>query len=215
MVVSAVLMGTKDGTCCSYTPAMERLGVFGGTFDPLHIGHLVAAVNARHALRLDRVLMVVANLPWQKSERKLTPAEVRYAMVAESVADTPGLEASRLEIDRGGDSYTADTLEQLAAEDPSRELFLIVGQDVGLQLGSWRRPDAVRRLATLVVVDRPGAPDPVLAAGWRVERVAIPHLEVSGSDLRARVAAGQPLDWLVPEPVMNRIRDRDLYAEGR
>ena len=194
---------------------MERLGVFGGTFDPLHIGHLVAAVNARHALGLDRVLIVVANLPWQKSDRRLTPAEIRYAMVAESVAGTPGVEASRLEIDRGGESYTADTLEQLAAEDPSRQLYLIVGRDVASQLASWRRPEVVRRLATLVVVDRPGAPDPVPAPGWRVERVAIPHLELSGSDLRARAAAGQPLDWLVPEPVMNCIRERGLYDWGR
>jgi nicotinate-nucleotide adenylyltransferase len=172
----------------------------------------VAAVNVRHTLGLDRVLLVVANLPWQKSDRKLTPAEVRYAMVAESVAGTAGIEASRLEIDRGGDSVTADTLEQLAEEDPSRQLYLIVGRDVGSQLETWRRPDTVRRLATLVLVDRPGAPEPVLAAGWRVERVPIPHLEVSGSDLRARVAAGQPLDWLVPEPVMTCIRERGLYA---
>ena len=194
---------------------MERLGVFGGTFDPLHIAHLVAAVNARHALALDRVLLVVANLPWQKTERSLTPAEVRYAMVAESVAGTPGVEASRLEIDRGGESLTADTLEELAAEDPSRRLYLIVGRDVGSQLATWRRTEVVRRLATLVLVDRPGAPDPELGEGWRVERVAIPHLELSASDLRARVAAGKPLDWLVPEPVMNCIRDRGLYAGGR
>ena len=208
-------MASENGTRSSYTPAMERLGVFGGTFDPLHIGHLVAAVNVRHALGLDRVLMVVANVPWQKSGRELTPPEVRYAMVAESVAGTPGIEASRLEIDRGGESFTADTLEQLAAEDPSRHLSLIVGSDVGSQLGTWRRPEVVRRLATLVVVDRPGAPEPVLAPGWRVERVAIPRLDVSGSDLRARVAAGRPLDWLVPEPVMTSIRERGLYATGR
>jgi nicotinate-nucleotide adenylyltransferase len=194
---------------------MERLGVFGGTFDPLHIGHLVAAVNVRHALNLDRVLMVVANLPWQKSDRRLTPAELRYAMVAESVAGTRGVEASRLEIDRGGESYTADTLEQLAAEDPDRELFLIVGADVGSQLATWRRPEAVRKLATLVVVDRPGAREPDLEGDWRVKRVAIPHLEVSGSDLRARAAAGEPLDWLVPPSVMNAIREHGLYAGGR
>jgi nicotinate-nucleotide adenylyltransferase len=191
---------------------MERLGVFGGTFDPLHIGHLVAAVNARHALKLDRVLLVVANVPWQKSGRTLTPAELRYDMVARSVADTPGVEASRLELDRGGDSYTADTLEELADQDPSRRLFLIVGRDVGSQLGTWHRPEVVRRLATLVIVDRPGTADPVLAAAWKVERVAIPHLDVSGSDLRARVATGRPIDWLVPKPVMTVIRERGLYA---
>ncbi|MFN2503800.1 MAG: nicotinate-nucleotide adenylyltransferase [Acidimicrobiales bacterium] len=194
---------------------MERLGVFGGTFDPIHVGHLVAAVNVRHSLKLDRVLLVVANVPWQKSDRRVTSAEDRYAMVAEAVAGTEGIEASRLEIDRGGDSYTADTLEQLTAQDPSRQLFLVVGADVGVELGTWERPDVVRRLAALAVVDRPGAPDPVLDPGWRVERVPIPHLDVSGSDLRARAAAGQPLDWLVPPPVLARIRERNLYAGGR
>ncbi|HEX6596821.1 MAG TPA: nicotinate-nucleotide adenylyltransferase [Acidimicrobiales bacterium] len=194
---------------------MERLGVFGGTFDPVHVGHLVAAVNARHALALDRVLLVVANLPWQKSDRRLTPAEDRFAMVEAAVAGHAGLEASRVEIDRGGVSYTADTLETLAAEGPARQLFLVVGRDVGAEMGTWMRPDAVRRLATLVVVDRPDAPEPVLDPGWRVERVAIPLLQISASDLRRRVADGRPLDWLVPEPVMTIIRERGLYAGGR
>lgn len=194
---------------------MERLGVFGGTFDPPHVGHLVAAVNARHALALDRVLLVVANLPWQKSSRPVTPAEDRFAMVAAAVADCDRLEASRMELERGGESYTADTLEALAAEDRERELFLIVGSDVGRALVTWERPDVVRRLATLVVVDRPSAPEPLLGAGWRVEHLAIPQLDISGSDLRRRVAAGQPLDWLVPEPVIAYIRERGLYAGDR
>jgi nicotinate-nucleotide adenylyltransferase len=195
--------------------AVERLGLFGGTFDPVHVGHLVAAVNARHALGLDRVLLVVANLPWQKSERRITAAEDRFAMVAAAVAGHAGLEASRLEIDRGGVSYTADTLEELAAEAPGRELFLVVGRDVGSEMGTWVRPDVVRRLATLVVVDRPDAPEPELGPGWRVERVAIPLLQISGSDLRRRAADGRPLDWLVPEPVMTIIRERGLYAGSR
>jgi nicotinate-nucleotide adenylyltransferase len=192
---------------------MERLGVFGGTFDPIHVGHLVAGVWARHALGLDRVLFVVANLPWQKAGRVLTPAEDRYAMVAESLAGCEGLEASRMEIDRGGESVTADTLEALAADGD--ELFLIVGTDVAAELGTWRRPEVVRRLATVAVVDRPGAPPVELGERWRVERVTIPHLDVSGSDLRARAAAGEPLDWLVPAPVIARIRDQGLYAGGR
>ncbi len=194
---------------------MERLGIFGGTFDPIHVGHLVAAVNARHALRLDRVLLVVANLPWQKTGRKLSAAEDRYAMVTAAVAGSEGIEASRIEIDRGGESYTAETLEELSAEDPTRELFLIVGADVGGELDTWRRPEAVRRLATVVVVDRPGSPHPRLGPGWRVEYVPIPHLAVSGSDLRRRAAAGQPLDWLVPAPAIACIRGRGLYAGGR
>lgn len=191
---------------------MEKLAVFGGTFDPVHIGHLVAATQVWWTLGLDRVLLVVANQPWQKSGRVLTPAEVRYEMVAAAVAGHDGLEASRIEIDRGGVSYTADTLEELQGQG---ELYLVVGSDVGSELDTWERPDVVRRLATLVVVGRPDAPDPVLGAGWRCERVAIPQLAVSGTELRRRVAAGEPIDWLVPERVLARIRERGLYAGGR
>jgi nicotinate-nucleotide adenylyltransferase len=193
----------------------ERLGVLGGTFDPLHVGHLVAAVNARHVVGLDRVLLVVANHPWQKSGRTITPAEERFAMVEEAVAPTEGVEASRLEIDRGGESFTADTLEALAAEEPTRELFLVVGADVAAELATWRRVEVTRRLATLVVVTRGGAPDPDVGPGWRVRRVDIPRLELSGSDLRARAAAGLPLDHLVPASVVARIRRLGLYAGGR
>ena len=194
---------------------MERLGVFGGTFDPVHAGHLVAAVNARHALALDRVLLVVANQPWQKGDRPVTPAEERFGLVAAAVAGHGGLEASRIEIERGGVSYTADTLSALSG--PDVELFLIVGADVAAELATWERPEEVRRLATLVVVDRPGEPDPLpaLGDGWRVERVAIPGLAISASDLRRRAADGLPLDWLVPDPVIARIRERGLYAGGR
>jgi nicotinate-nucleotide adenylyltransferase len=142
----------------------------------------------------------------------MTSAEDRYAMVAAAVAGHDGLEASRIEIDRGGVSFTADTLEALVATDPLTELFLVVGADVAADLRTWERLDVIRRLATLVVVDRPGAPEPALEAGWRVERVPIPLLALSASDLRARVAAGLPLDWLVPAPVISCIRDRGLYA---
>ncbi|HEX2193065.1 MAG TPA: nicotinate-nucleotide adenylyltransferase [Acidimicrobiales bacterium] len=193
----------------------ERLGVFGGTFDPVHVGHLVAAVNARHVCRLDRVLLVVANRPWQKQDRAVTPAEHRLALVEAAVEGCTGLEASRLEIDRGGETYTADTLETLAAEDPGRELFLIVGGDVAAELDSWRRIDVVRDLATLVVVTRPGAPQVDPGPGWRVARVDIPLLDLSGSDLRERAARGLPLDHLVPAGAIDRIRALNLYAGGR
>jgi nicotinate-nucleotide adenylyltransferase len=107
----------------------ERVGVFGGTFDPPHIGHLVVAVNVRHALRLDRVLLVVANDPWQKSTRAVSPAADRLALVEAAVGDVAGLEASAVEIERGGISYTADTLAQLHADSADRELFLVLGSD--------------------------------------------------------------------------------------
>ncbi len=192
----------------------ERLGVLGGTFDPVHIGHLAAAVNARSGLGLDRVLLVVANHPWQKSGRLLAPAEDRLAMVEAAVAQRQGLEASRMEIDRGGDTYTADTLDQLHDEDPDRQLFLVVGTDVAAELHTWKRPDAVARLATLAIVGRggPAPATPVLGPQWRVERVDMPPLDVSSSDLRRRHREGRPLDFLVPDPVINLIRQRGLYA---
>ncbi|MEA2716019.1 MAG: nicotinate-nucleotide adenylyltransferase [Actinomycetota bacterium] len=194
----------------------ERLGVLGGTFDPVHIGHLIAAVNVRAALGLDRVLLMVANQPWQKSGRRLTPAEDRLAMVSAAVGGRVGLEASRMEIDRGGDTYTADTLEQLAAADIDADLFLIVGSDVAAELHTWKRPETVARLATLVVVGRGGTTPagPHDSSQWRVERVDIPPLDVSSSDLRRRHREGLPLDFLVPDPVIDLIRWRGLYAGG-
>jgi nicotinate-nucleotide adenylyltransferase len=188
--------------------------VLGGTFDPVHTGHLVAAVNVRHALGLDRVLLVVANHPWQKTGRRITPAADRLAVVEAAVAGTAGVEASAIEIDRGGDSYTADTLEQLLAEDPERELFLVVGADVAADLHTWRRPDVVAALATLVVVSRGGSPDVDPGPPWRVTHVRIPALEISSSDLRARAGDGRPLDHLVPLAAIACIRERGLYAGG-
>ena len=193
----------------------ERLGVLGGTFDPVHTGHLVAAVNVRHALALDRVLLVVANQPWQKSGRRITPAADRLALVDAAVAGSDGLEASGIEIDRGGETYTADTLEQLAGEEPGRELFLVVGDDVAAELATWRRPDVVARLATLVVVTRGGSPAAAVGPPWRVEQVRIPALDISSSDLRARAADGRPLDHLTPRAVIDCIRERGLYRGGR
>ena len=172
-------------------------------------------MNVRHALDLDRVLLVVANHPWQKSGRRITPAADRLAVVQAAVAGTQGVEASAVEIERGGESYTADTLEQLVAEDPSRELFLIVGADVAAELHTWRRPDVVARLATLVVVSRGGSPAVAVQEPWRMEHVQIPALEISSSDLRARAADGRPLDHLIPLPAIACIRERGLYAGDR
>jgi len=195
----------------------ERIGIFGGTFDPIHVGHLVAAVNAHHDLGLDRVVLVVANVPWQKvGARKVTPAEDRLEMVTAAVDGVPGLEASRLDNHRGGPSYTADTVSQLAAMNPGAELFVIVGWDVSAELSSWERLGEVRDMASLVVVNRPGTAPPVglRQLGWRLEQVSVPNLEISSTDLRARAALGRPLDYLVPEAVVRVIRQRGLYAGG-
>ena len=193
---------------------MTRIGVFGGTFDPVHVGHLAAAVNVRHSLELDRLLLVVANVPWQKTGRRtVSPAEDRLAMVETAVAGIPGLEASRMEIDRGGPSYTADTLAELAASHPGAEFFLVVGADVVKDLDTWERVDEVRARASLAVVKRPGS-RPRLPSGWRAEQVEVPSLDISSTDLRARLADGRPLDFLVPAPVIRLIRSRRLYSES-
>ena len=179
----------------SATPAGERLGIFGGTFDPPHVGHLVTAVNVRHELALDRVLLVVNDQPWQKlGTRSITPASDRFAMVEAAVGSVEGLAASRIEIDRGGMSYTADTLRTLLDDDGDRQLYVILGSDAAVGLPTWERAEEVRTLATIVVVERPGTHEATPPPGWSWVRVEVPRLEVSSTDLRARVSDGRPLD---------------------
>ncbi len=190
-----------------------RIGVFGGTFDPPHVGHLVTAVDVVHALDLDRMLLVVANVPWQKvGSRTISPAEDRLAMVEAAVAGVDRLEASDIEIERGGPSYTADTLAALATAEPGASLHLVLGADAAAGLPTWERVDEVRRGAELVVVDRPGSAPPVLPEGWRWTHVEVPHLEVSSTELRRRVREGRPLTYLLPRDVIACIEARGLYA---
>jgi nicotinate-nucleotide adenylyltransferase len=193
----------------------ERLGVLGGTFDPPHIGHLVAAVNALHALSLDRVLLVVSNIPWQKvGSRPISPAVDRLELVRAAVKGHPGLEVSDIEIRLGGESSTVATLECLQAESPGADLFLIVGADAAAGLPTWRRHDRLADLATLVVVDRPGSTGAVPWTG-AMARVEIPLLDISSTELRRRAAVGEPLDFLVPEGVALIMEQRLLYRGGR
>jgi nicotinate-nucleotide adenylyltransferase len=191
-----------------------RIGLFGGTFDPPHVGHLVTAVNVRHALNLDIVVLMVANDPWQKSgARDVTTAEDRFAMVEAAVSVVDGVVAGRDEIDRGGPSYTADTLMALAEKHPGAELFTIVGDDAAAGLTSWTRVDQVAQYSQLVVVDRPGvAVELPTQFNWL--RVESPRLEVSSTDLRSRFSDGRPLDYLVTEPVLRLIEERGLYGSA-
>jgi nicotinate-nucleotide adenylyltransferase len=195
-----------------FDPPLRRVGLFGGTFDPPHVGHLVTAVNVRHALELDVVVLMVANVPWQKEgSRAITPAPDRLAMVEAAVRDVRGLVPGRQEIDHGGPSYTADTLVVLADEYPGAEFFTIIGDDAAAGLRTWTRWEEVVERSQLVVVDRPG--DPVVLADdidWI--RVEVPRLEVSSTDLRARFTDGRPLDYLVTQPVLDVIRARGLYG---
>jgi nicotinate-nucleotide adenylyltransferase len=190
---------------------VERLGILGGTFDPVHVAHLAAAAAARDQLRLDRVLVLVAGDPWQKRGRDLAPAEVRFEMVAAALEGVEGLVASRLEIDRAGPTYTIDTVELLRA-DSACELFLIVGGDVAVSLESWHRASDLRDAVTLAVVDREDVAASIPPAGWRAEHVHMPRLDVSSTDLRRRIAAGESVEFLVPPPAARILRARALYT---
>jgi nicotinate-nucleotide adenylyltransferase len=192
-------------------PALERVGVFGGTFDPVHVGHLVVAAYARAALDLDRVLVVVAGDPWQKRGRVVATARQRLMLVEAAVEGVDGIEASPIEVERNAPSVTADTLEALAG--PRRELFLVLGADAVANMPTWKRLDETRDLATVVVVERAGdvqaePPGP----SWRVERVAIPRLDIASSELRERLRAGLPVDGLIPPTVVRAIRSHGLYT---
>lgn len=198
------------------TAPAPRIGVLGGSFDPVHIGHLAVAVAARHALHLDQVLLVVANDPWQKSgDRPITPAEERFALVEAAVVDLEGIAASRIEIDRGGPSYTIDTLHDLRGRWPGSPLHVVVGADVAASLGTWHRSAELPAMATLVVAERAGGPAGPEPPGWTVVHLPVPRLDVSSSDLRRRLAAGEPVDVLVPPAVIRRMAEHGLYAVGR
>lgn len=196
-------------------PRPPRIGILGGTFDPVHVGHLVAAVNVRYELALDEVLLVVANEPWQKlGARPVTPAADRFALVEAAVKSCPGVLASDLEIRRGGLSYTADTVDELERQHPGCELYLIIGADVAGSLDTWERVDELRGRVRLVVVNRPGAviADRDSLVGWELSVIEIPDLEISSTDLRDRAATGRPLDFLVPVEAIRLLRQRSLYV---
>ena len=191
----------------------QRLGVFGGTFDPVHVGHIVAAVDARAALALDRVLFVVAGDPWQKRGLVVATARDRLALVEAAVEGIDGLEASSVEVERDGPSVTADTLEELGADGSS--LFLMAGADTVSNMPTWKRLDDTRALATVVVIERDGERAEPPGPGWTVEHLPIPRLDVSSTAVRQRLAEGRPIDGLVPSVVVQVIRERGLYTGGR
>ena len=193
----------------------ERIGIFGGTFDPPHIGHLIAALCARHELGLDRVLMMVAGVPWQKvGVRELSESHHRRAMIELAVAGLDGLEVSTIELEREGNTYTVDTLRELHDRHRGAELFLIVGGDAAAGLPTWKEPDAVARLARLVVVARPPMVEAAPPAGWDHDVVEAPLVDLSSSEVRERLRRGQPVTFLTPEAVAVYVRVHGLYGVG-
>ena len=188
----------------------------GGTFDPVHHGHLVAASEVAGLFGLDEVVFVPTGQPWQKSEREVSPAEDRYLMTVIATASNPRFSVSRVDVDRQGPTYTIDTLTDLHRQHPDAELFFITGADALAQILSWRDSDRFLRLAHFVGVTRPGftLADGHLPEG-AVSLVEIPALAISSTDCRDRVARGMPVWYLVPDGVVQYIEKRGLYRSGQ
>jgi nicotinate-nucleotide adenylyltransferase len=191
----------------------RRIGVMGGTFDPVHHGHLVAASEVQARFDLDEVIFVPTGQPWQKSERDVSPAEDRYLMTVIATASNPRFSVSRVDIDRPGPTYTIDTLTDLQATHPDSDLFFITGADALEQILSWRRADDVFDLAHFIGVTRPGYElvDTHLPPGV-VSLVEVPAMAISSTAVRARTAAGLPVWYLVPDGVVQYISKRGLYS---
>jgi nicotinate-nucleotide adenylyltransferase len=185
----------------------------GGTFDPIHHGHLVAGSEVAARFELDEVVFVPTYQPWQKSEREVTPAEDRYLMTVIATASNPMFSVSRIDIDRGGPTYTVDTLRDLrAARGTEWDLFFITGADALAQIFTWQDADEVVGLAHFIGVTRPGHPlaDPGLPDG-KVSLVEVPALAISSTDCRERIGANLPIWYLVPDGVVQYISKRSLY----
>jgi nicotinate-nucleotide adenylyltransferase len=191
----------------------RRVGIMGGTFDPVHHGHLVAASEVQARFDLDEVIFVPTGQPWQKSHREVSAAEDRYLMTVIATASNPRFSVSRVDIDRHGKTYTVDTLSDLRAAHPAAELYFITGADALEQILSWRQAEELFALAHFVGVTRPGYRLDVdhLPSG-SVSLVDVPAMAISSTDCRARVAAGQPVWYLVPDGVVQYISKRDLYG---
>jgi nicotinate-nucleotide adenylyltransferase len=191
----------------------------GGTFDPIHVGHLVTAEAARAAFGLDEVLFIPTGQPWMKADRPVSAAEDRYLMTVIATASNPRFAVSRIEVDRKGSTYTVETLQQLLREaDGGVELFFITGADAMLEILQWKDPGEVLALAHVIAATRPGFDLARFEADARtshprVSVMDIPALAISSTDIRRRVAEGQPIRYLVPEGVESYIQKSGLYRE--
>ena len=193
-----------------------RVGVMGGTFDPIHHGHLVAASEVAHIFSLDEVIFVPTGQPWQKEGRRVSPAEDRYLMTVIATASNPRFAVSRIDIDRPGPTYTIDTLRELRAErGPDVELFFITGADALSRMMSWQDVDELFQLAHFVGCTRPGHRLSVQGLPKDVvSLVEIPALAISSTECRQRVADGEPIWYLVPDGIVQYIAKRGLYQNS-
>ena len=205
-----------------------RVGILGGTFDPVHLGHLIVAEQARVRLDLDRVIFIPAGQPWLRAEQPAADAPDRLRMVELAVKSNPAFEASSQEIDRPGPTYTVDTLEVLKEElsrepDADTVLHYIIGMDALEQFHRWKDPERVVELCHLVIVNRPGHQgvdvNDVVGrypeAGTRLTLLNVPRIEISSTEIRKRVSEGISIRYLAPDSVEEYIREQGLYRAGR
>jgi nicotinate-nucleotide adenylyltransferase len=191
----------------------RRIGIMGGTFDPVHHGHLVAASEVQHLFDLDEVIFVPTGNPWQKADQQVTEAEDRYLMTVVATASNPRFRVSRVDIDREGPTYTSDTLRDMRAQlGPDADLFFITGADALSQMLTWHKAPEMFEQAQFIGVTRPGheLTDPGLPVG-RVVLVEVPALAISSTEVRDRVQGGQPVWYLVPDGIVQYIGKRGLY----
>jgi nicotinate-nucleotide adenylyltransferase len=195
--------------------ARRRVGVMGGTFDPIHHGHLVAASEVASIFELDEVVFVPTGQPWQKDRTEVSPAEQRYLMTVIATASNPRFTVSRVDVDRPGPTYTIDTLRDLRVDYPDSDLYFITGADALAQILSWKDADELFTLARFIGVTRP---EHVLSgAGLPQDRVTlqqVPAMAISSTDCRDRVRAGEPVWYLVPDGVVQFIGKYGLYRKG-
>lgn len=202
-----------------------KLGIMGGTFNPVHYGHLVTAEEALVQFGLDEVVFMPCGIPAHKVEGPIAPAEDRYLMAVIATASNPHFSVSRAEIDRGGVSYTVDTLRQLSSDMPGVELFFITGADAVWEILTWKEADEAAKLCVFIAATRPGydltkfqelhahAPEEGRVDGPRLSAMEIPALAISSTDIRRRVVEGRPIRYLMPEGVVSYVTKRGLYRD--
>jgi len=192
--------------------AAKRQGVMGGTFDPIHHGHLVTAEEALWQFELDEVVFVPTGLPWMKEHKDVAPSEDRYLMTVIATASNPSFSVSRLEIDRDGPTHTVETLRRLRSEYPSDlKLYFITGADAILELSEWKDSEEVQSLAQFIAATRPGYDIGVFEGRPGVSVMDVPALAISSTDIRRRVKQGRPIRYLVPGGVQTYIEKASLY----